>query len=96
MFCLLIAVGALNCFIRKLDLDFRWAALSLGLLLLAYLIWNLSLSQTPSRSLLQGHALWHLLCAVAAYCLFRYYVSERPHRAPATASFRPSIAVNAT
>lgn len=81
IFGLLIALGALfeglNCFIRKLGQDFKWAAFSLGLLLFAFLIWNLSLHQTPSRSLMQGHAVWHLLCAVAAYLLFKFYASER-------------------
>ena len=81
IFGALIAVGALfealNSYLRKLEQDFKWAALSLGVLLGAFLIWNLSLQQPPSRSLMQGHAVWHLLCAVAAYCLFRFYVSER-------------------
>ncbi|HVV72521.1 MAG TPA: hypothetical protein VHI52_13660, partial [Verrucomicrobiae bacterium] len=57
--------------------DFRLAALSLGILLLAFSIWNLSLTRAASRSLLQGHAMWHLLCALSAYYLFRYYESER-------------------
>jgi hypothetical protein len=30
------------------------------------------------HSPLQGHAVWHVLCAVAAYLLYRYYASERP------------------
>ncbi len=86
IFGLLILVGAvfeaLNFYVRKLDQDFKWAALSLGLLLIAFLIWNLSLQQAPSRSVLQGHAIWHLLCAVAAYCLFKYYASERSRLSP--------------
>ena len=27
-------------------------------------------------SVYQGHGVWHLLCAVAAYCLFRFWASE--------------------
>ncbi len=27
------------------------------------------------HSLLQGHAAWHLLCAVSAWCLYRYWAS---------------------
>ncbi len=45
---------------------------------LAFVIWNLA--QGPwcdPTSWLQGHAAWHLLCAVAAYLLFRLYASER-------------------
>ena len=29
-------------------------------------------------SLLQQHGAWHLLCAAAAYLLFRHYAAERP------------------
>ena len=41
-------------------------------------MWNLSKNGTPlcdPHSLLQGHAAWHLLCAVSAYCLYRYWAS---------------------
>jgi hypothetical protein len=51
---------------------------SVGLLLLAFAIWNLA--QGPwcdPTSWLQGHAAWHLLGALAAYLLFRLYASER-------------------
>lgn len=67
----------------------RWGVLSLGSLLLAFGIWNLSQDGRPwcdPHSLLQGHAAWHLLCAVAAYGLFRLYASERPGQPAARAS----------
>jgi hypothetical protein len=84
IFGLFICVGALfealNSFVRRLNHDWKWCALSLGVLLLAFLVWNLSLDKTPSYSLFQGHAVWHLLCALAAYYLFRYYESEKSHR----------------
>ncbi len=37
-------------------------------------------------SLLQGHAVWHLLNALAAYLLFAYYASERVVPAPVSAT----------
>jgi hypothetical protein len=87
IFGLFITVGtvfeALNSFVRKMNHELKWGALSLGFLLLAFLIWNLSLNRAPSYSLVQGHGIWHLLCAVSVYCLFRYYVSEKPSRTAA-------------
>jgi hypothetical protein len=34
-------------------------------------------------SLLQGHALWHLLCALSTWAIWRYYASERDARGQA-------------
>ena len=51
---------------------------SLAAMLVAFTIWLLSnAGWCDPHSLLQGHAAWHLLCAVAAYWLFRLYASER-------------------
>ncbi|KYH45323.1 hypothetical protein AZH51_05465 [Branchiibius sp. NY16-3462-2] len=61
--------------------SWRWALMAVGAMALAFLIWSLSHSGGPlcdPQSLLQGHAVWHVLCAVAAYSLFRFYASERP------------------
>jgi hypothetical protein len=65
---------------RGLHLDHRWLAAAVGSLALAFAVWNTAV--TGSRlcfphSLYQGHGVWHLLCAVSAYCIFRLYVSER-------------------
>ncbi|SDO71812.1 Ceramidase [Pedococcus dokdonensis] len=57
-----------------------WGFASAGALALAFAIWNLAKdgsSFCQPQSLVQGHAAWHLLCAVAAYCLYRLYASER-------------------
>lgn len=56
----------------------RWGLASVGTLLLAFSIWLVS--QTGgvwcvAESWLQGHALWHLLCALATYFLGRHYVA---------------------
>lgn len=44
-------------------------------------IWNLSLEGRPfyyPETIFQGHAVWHILCAVATWTIYRYYRSERP------------------
>jgi dihydroceramidase len=44
----------------------------------AFAVWVLDITKavcTPG-SLLQGHALWHILCASAGWCLYRYYESQ--------------------
>jgi hypothetical protein len=58
--------------------DVRWILGAVGALTVAFLVWNLSKNGAPlchPHSLLQGHAAWHLLCAVSAYCLYRYWNS---------------------
>jgi hypothetical protein len=57
--------------------DLRWGAASLGCLLVAFAIWNATRSAwCDPHSLLQGHAVWHVLCAASAYLLFRLWASE--------------------
>ena len=59
--------------------DLRWGAAALGTILLAFLIWNVTKTRwCDPHSLLQGHAVWHLLDAVSAYLLFRFWATERP------------------
>jgi hypothetical protein len=58
--------------------DLRWGAASLGAILVAFAIWNITKSLwCDPHSLLQGHAAWHLLDAASAYLLFRFWASER-------------------
>ena len=62
-------------------LDLRWGLASVVTLLVAFAIWSLGSDGGPlcqPRSLLQPHAVWHLLDALAAWLLFRYYASRRP------------------
>jgi hypothetical protein len=57
----------------------RWGAAALVLFLAAFAIWIPSLSGgalCDPDSWVQGHAIWHLLCAAAAGCLFLYFLSE--------------------
>ncbi|WP_101523611.1 ceramidase domain-containing protein [Nocardioides houyundeii] len=56
----------------------RLGALALATMLVAFGIWNLGQhGWCDPGSWVQGHAVWHLLGAVAAYLLFRLYASER-------------------
>ncbi len=58
--------------------DLRWGAGALGAILLAFAIWNVTKSAwCDPHSLVQGHAIWHLLDALSAYLLFRLWASER-------------------
>lgn len=80
-----ITFELLNTYQRQLVLEKKFGFASLGLLLLAFTVWNFSLdggSFCNPKSLIQGHAIWHLLDSAAAYFLFRFYVSE--HTAPVT------------
>jgi hypothetical protein len=61
-------------------LDRRWILAAAGTLLLAFAVWNTAKDGSPlcwPGSVYQGHGVWHLLGAVSAYCLFRFYASER-------------------
>jgi hypothetical protein len=60
--------------------DLHWGLGALGALLVGFAVWNLAKDDGPwcrESSLLQGHAGWHVLGAVAAWCLYRFYASER-------------------
>ncbi len=51
---------------------------ALGSMVVAFGIWLLSThGWCDPQSWLQGHGAWHLLCAVAAYFLYRLYASEQ-------------------
>jgi hypothetical protein len=58
--------------------DLRYGGTALGTMLVAFAIWNAGQhGLCVPDSLLQAHAAWHLLGAVAAYLLFRLWASER-------------------
>jgi hypothetical protein len=61
------------------QIEAKWLRLGIGLLAIAYIIWILDNTRIFcfETSLLQGHALWHLLGAVSVWSLHRYYVSEK-------------------
>jgi hypothetical protein len=65
-------------------LDYRLALLAAGCFALAFAVWVPSLGGNPwcdPESWIQGHGVWHLLCAAAAATLFFYYRSERAGQA---------------
>lgn len=56
----------------------RWLGAGAAVMLVAFLFWGLDQQRLlcAPDSLLQGHALWHLLGAVAAACLYRSYEDD--------------------
>lgn len=69
---------------KDLTRDRAWLWCSMGGMVVAVAVWMLSLDDGPlcvPDSLIQGHAVWHLLCAGAAGMLYLYYESERPAQA---------------
>jgi hypothetical protein len=55
----------------------RHGVVALATMLVAFAIWLVTnAGWCDPDSLLQGHAAWHLLCAVAAYWLYRLHASE--------------------
>ncbi len=79
---------------RGLALDLRWTWAAVGCMAVAFAVWNTAKAGSPlcwPTSVYQGHGVWHLLCALATWCLFRLYVTERPVSSP-TAAAPPSTA----
>jgi len=65
---------------RNTSIKLSWGIAGTIIMLVAFAIWNISRTRNSlwcnPESLLQGHALWHILNAVALYTFYRYYVSE--------------------
>ena len=62
-----------------MTIDRRLVVLAVASFLTAFAIWLPSLTGGPlcdPESWIQGHAIWHLLCACAAGAVFLYYRSE--------------------
>jgi len=60
--------------------DTRFGLAAVGTLVVASTVWRFGRDGHPwcdPTSVLQWHGLWHVLCAVAAYLLFRHYAAER-------------------
>jgi hypothetical protein len=81
-FYIILSIGfeLMNAFVKKMQHQKIWEFSGIAFLLTAFTIWNLSLDDSPfcdPSSVVQGHAIWHILDAIAAYCLFRHYVSEK-------------------
>ena len=80
---LLVALGVELIYRRRAapKIQTLWFHLGLGLFALAFLVWILDTTGVlcAPNSLVQGHALWHLLGAAAVACLHLYYRSETRH-----------------
>ena len=76
---LTIIIESLNTYLRRMQHHVRWVGGALGALFFAFFIWNISMTGTSlcdPYSIIQGHAIWHILDAVSTFCLFMYYASE--------------------
>lgn len=71
---------ALEFMAGKSSFQYRWPALSLASLVLAFFIWNLDKAGRFSSpdSWFQGHALWHLLTALTLGSAANFYRTEVP------------------
>jgi hypothetical protein len=70
--------------------DLWFGVASVATLGLAFAIWNTGKRGHPwchPDTMLQQHGVWHLLCAVSAYLIFRHYAAERA--VPADAADAP-------
>jgi Ceramidase len=59
-------------------IESQWLWRGAAIMALAFFIWVLDIAKVACEpaSPLQGHAVWHMLSAVAGWCLYRYYRSE--------------------
>ncbi len=65
--------------------DLWFGVASVGALVVAFAIWNTGMRGHPwchPNTLLQQHGIWHVLCAVSAYLIFRHYAAERATTTP--------------
>lgn len=80
VFLLLFAIPEIFIvFVRHSNIRKRWILACCITFVAAFLIWYFSDTGRPlcsPTSWFQGHALWHLLDALALYFLFRYFISE--------------------
>lgn len=78
---LLVTVALETQMVLRAGAERRWGVAALATLLLAFAIWNLAKDGSPwcaPTSPVQGHGLWHLLDALAAYFLARHYLTPGP------------------
>ncbi len=80
LFALLLSAGAIleirNQFVRKrFSSRFLKALFFIGVASLIWMLDRYSVACNP-YSIIQGHAIWHIICSLAAYYLYEYYVSS--------------------
>lgn len=62
--------------LRRDEISYKYLMYTCGLFTLSVVIWGLDLSKTlciPNNHILTGHAVWHLLNALAIYFIYRFY-----------------------
>ncbi|KGN42400.1 hypothetical protein N801_17210 [Knoellia aerolata DSM 18566] len=79
---LLVTVGFEVALVRRpgAHQDRWWALAAVGTLTAAFAIWTTGMrghAWCRPDALLQQHGVWHLMCAAAAFLLFRHYAAER-------------------
>jgi len=65
---------------KQLRFDNKWVFFTALSFFTAFGIRNLSLEARPfynPNTIFQGHAVWHILCAVSGWTIYKYYCSER-------------------
>jgi Ceramidase len=64
---------------KRPGVEVRWYLAGIVLQATAFAIWIADLTRTwcDGNSLIQGHAVWHVLNAAAVWTAYRYYCSER-------------------
>ncbi len=74
-----MGIEVVNKIKNKPSISFKWAILCSLTFITAFLIWTTGRNDHPwcdPHSLIQAHAIWHILNGLAIYFLFRFYVSE--------------------
>src|SRR5260370_1148769 len=63
---------------RARGIDRKWLYWALASMSAGFIFWTLDITRRlcDPHSLLQGHAVWHVLGAVSAWCVFRYLVPQ--------------------
>lgn len=84
LFWLAILGVSVDAVARRTSQQYRWLLLAFGTLAVAGYLQRHDVARrfTPSDSWLQGHAIWHLLCAVFYGSMANFYRSEVPRHPP--------------
>jgi hypothetical protein len=63
---------------RAHSINRKWLFWAIAAMSAGFLFWTLDITRRlcDPQSLLQGHAIWHVLGAVSAWCVFRYLVGQ--------------------
>jgi hypothetical protein len=66
--------------------SFRYLVTAVGILAFGFLLWALDLTHTvcSPTSVVQGHALWHVMSALSALCIYLFYQDQPWPEAPSS------------